>query len=139
MPPSFGIMTDLTQYDIKPEGMINYLRYNGPHFSKKLAEWAISKMKKDGKPLQATSKQDIDKVMQALNISINNNMLYDYVYVFNMAKADFYGSSLENEKQLAKYVKDYIDDEDGYDGIAFNRFLADCARKGIAIDWESMI
>lgn len=25
---------DLTQYDIKPESMINYLRYNGPHFSK---------------------------------------------------------------------------------------------------------
>lgn len=139
MPPSFGIMTDLTQYDIKPKGMINYLRYNGPHFSKNLADWAISKMKKDGKPLQATSKQDIDKVMQTLNISVDNNMLYDYVYVFNMAKADFYGSSLENEKQLAKYVKDYIDDEDGYDGIAFNRFLADCARKGIAIDWESMV
>ena len=132
-------MTDLTQYDIKPEGMINYLRYNGPHFSKRLAEWAISKMKKNGKTLQATSKQEIDKVMQQLNIQVNNSMLYDYVYVFNMAKADFFGSSLENEKQLAKYVKDYIDDEDGYDGIAFNRFLSDCARKGIVIDWESMI
>lgn len=132
-------MTDLTQYDIKPEGMINYLRYNGPHFSKKLAEWAISKMKKNGKTLQATSKEEIDRVMQSLNIQATNNMLYDYVYVFNMAKADFYGSSLENDKQLAKYVKDYIDDEDGYDGIAFNRFLADCARKGIAIDWESVI
>ena len=36
--------TDLTQYDIKPEGLINYLRYNGPHFNKKLFEFAISKM-----------------------------------------------------------------------------------------------
>lgn len=132
-------MTDLTQYDIKPQGMINYLRYNGPHFSKRLADWAISKMKKNGKALQPSSKQEIDRAMQSLNLSIENNILYDYVYVYNMAKADFFGSSLENDKQLAKYVKDYIDDEDGYDGIAFNRFLADCARKGLAIDWESMI
>ena len=118
-------MTDLTQYDIKPQGMINYLRYNGPHFSKRLADWAISKMKKNGKALQPSSKQEIDRAMQSLNLSIENNILYDYVYVYNMAKV--------------KYVKDYIDDEDGYDGIAFNRFLADCARKGLAIDWESMI
>lgn len=37
---------DLTQYDIKPEGMINYLRYNGPHFNSKLLEFAVSKMSK---------------------------------------------------------------------------------------------
>jgi hypothetical protein len=39
--------TDLTQYDIKPEAMINYLRYNGPHFSKKLVEFAVKHMKKE--------------------------------------------------------------------------------------------
>lgn len=39
--------TDLTQYDIKPEAMINYLRYNGPHFNKKLLEFATSKMTKE--------------------------------------------------------------------------------------------
>jgi len=38
--------TDLTQYDIKPEAMINYLRYNGPHFNKKLLEFAVSNMTK---------------------------------------------------------------------------------------------
>jgi len=42
---------DLTQYDIKPEAMVNYLRYNGPHFSKKLAEFAVSKMRKGNKPI----------------------------------------------------------------------------------------
>ena len=39
--------TDLTQYDIKPEAMVNYLRYNGPHFNKKLVEFAAKNMKKD--------------------------------------------------------------------------------------------
>lgn len=42
--------TDLTQFDIKPEAMVNYLRYNGPHFNKKLLDFAISKMEdKNGK------------------------------------------------------------------------------------------
>lgn len=31
--------TDLTQYDIKPEEMVNYLRYNGPHFNKKVIKF----------------------------------------------------------------------------------------------------
>jgi len=39
--------TDLTQYDIKPEAMVNYLRYNGPHFNKKLLDFAVSKMTKE--------------------------------------------------------------------------------------------
>jgi len=38
--------TDLTQYDIKPEAMVNYLRYNGPHINKKLCDFAVSKMQK---------------------------------------------------------------------------------------------
>lgn len=33
------------------------------------------------------------------------------------------------------YVKDVIDDVDGYDGIAFNRWYADMCRKGIQVDW----
>lgn len=36
-------------------------------------------------------------------------------------------------------VKKYIDDPDGYDGIAFSRYLADLKRTGKYIDWEEMI
>lgn len=32
-----------------------------------------------------------------------------------------------------------IDDPDGYDGIAFSRYLADLKRTGKYIDWEEMI
>lgn len=130
---------DLTQYDIKPEGMVNYLRYNGPHFSKKLADFAISKMRKDDSKLQRLEKEQVDKLLSSNNIEIMNDYLYDTVYVANMAKADFYGSSITTDLSLAKFIKDYLDDEDGYNGIAFNRFLADCARKGVVINWERMI
>ena len=41
----------LDYYDTLPEDMINYLRYNGRHFNKKLLDFAVSKMitKVDGK------------------------------------------------------------------------------------------
>lgn len=130
---------DLTQYDVKPVAMVNYLRYNGPHFSKALAEFAIKKMRKDKKQLQPITEEQMDTIFKSANIQIQNNNLYDAWYVINMAKADFFGSSITTDQNLAKFVKDYLDDEDGYDGIAFNRFLADCARKGVVINWERMI
>lgn len=135
--------TDLTQFDIKPEGMINYLRYNGPHFNKKLCDFAVSKMyKKVGNvkvKLQAYTKEQVDNILSVNNIRLQNNQLYDHVYVANMCKADFLNSSVKDEMHLAKYVKDVIDDDDAYDGIVFNRWYADMCKQGIVIDWEDMI
>ena len=45
------------------------------------------------------------------------------------------GSSVLDGLHLCLYVKDVIDDVDGYDGIAFNRWYADMCRKGIQVDW----
>ena len=42
-----------------------------------------------------------------------------------MGNNDFMGSSIIDEKHLSLYVKDVIDDKDGYDGIVFNRWYAD--------------
>ena len=135
--------TDLTQYDVKPEYMINYLRYNGPHFNKKLLEFAVSKMQKNigGKMVAIVpyNKEVVDKLLERNGIKLVNNQLYDYIFVANMGKADFLGSSIADEAHLAKYIKDVIDDDDAYDGIVFNRWYADMCRKGIAIDWENMI
>lgn len=135
--------TDLTQYDIKPAYMINYLRYNGPHFNKKLCDFACSKMTKkvNGKltPIVRFTKAEVDSMLQRYGIQLENNQLNDYVFVANMCKADFYGSSIVSDDQLARYVKDVIDDDDAYDGIVFNRWYADMCRKGIVIDWEQMI
>lgn len=60
---------------------------------------------------------------------------YDAVFVANMCKADYLGSSVPDGLHLCLYVKDVIDDVDGYDGIAFNRWYADMCRKGIQVDW----
>lgn len=137
-------MEDLTKYDIIPNSKRNYLANYGPHFTKELLTFALSKMyklDKSGKKvkLEPYTKTEVDSILETFNVHLKNNQLYDYVYVANMCKADFLHSSIIDEEHLAKYVKDVIDDDDAYDGIVFNRWIADMARKGIAIDWEEMI
>lgn len=126
-------------YDMKPSAMINYLRYNGPHFSEKLCAFAVSNMVRDGKQIKPFSKEEVENALKANNITLNNNALYDHVFVANMAKADYFGKSIPNEKYLAMYIKDVIDDEDGYEGLPFNRWYSDMCRKGKPIDWNEML
>lgn len=127
-------------YDKLPEDMINYLQHNGRHFNHKLCKLAVGYMQHTSStgdhPL---TKSDVDQLLKTYNITIENNILYDYVYVANMCKNDFLGSSIVDDCHMAMYIKDVIDDEDGYDGIVFNRWYADMCRKGIPIDWGEVI
>lgn len=126
----------LDVYDDKPTSMKRYLKYYGQHFNKKLCDFAISKMN-HGKT--KVSKDKIDDIMNKYNIKLQNNELYDYVYVYNMGNNDFMGSSVIDEQHLALYVKDVIDDQDGYDGIVFNRWYADTVTTGVPIEWSEML
>ena len=135
----------LTTYDAIPKEMIDYLSNYGRHFNRKLLKFAVSKMKrKDSSTGGLTklipfTKEEVDSILSKYGIEIENNQLYDYVYVANMCKADFYGSSIPNDQYMALYVKDVIDDDDAYDGIVFNRWYADMRHNGVAIDWEEML
>lgn len=134
----------LTDFDIYPEAMLIYMRNYGPHFNKKLHDFAVSKMtKKDANgrevPINPYTKDSIETILKNNNVTVKNNQLYDSVYVANMCAADFLSSSVPDERHLALYVRDVIDDVDAPDGLLFNRFYADCSYKGIAIDWEEML
>ena len=85
------------------------------------------------------NKTKAEEILAKNGIVLNNNELYDFVYVINMGNNDFLGSSILDERHLALYVKDVIDDEDGYDGIVFNRWYADMVRIGIPIEWDEML
>lgn len=130
------IRKSLDYYDDRPTSMKHYLKYYGQHFNKKLCDFAVSKMNHGKVPV---SKSSIDEILNKYNITLENNQLYDYVYVYNMGNNDFLGSSILDEKHLAFYVKDVIDDKDGYDGIVFNRWYADTVSCGIPIEWDDMI
>ena len=123
-------------YDDRPSSMKHYLKYYGEHFNKKLCEFAISKMNHGKSPVQ---RDKVDELLIKHGVKLENNELYDYVYVYNMGNNDYMGSSIIDEKHLVLYVKDVIDDKDGYNGIVFNRWYADMVIQGIPIEWEDML
>jgi hypothetical protein len=131
---------NFTDYDEKPRGMVNYLRYYGPHFNKKLNSFAVSLMTDDNdEKINPYTKDDVIRILQNNGVQLKNDQLYDSVYVANMCKADFIGSSIDDEHHMALYIKDVIDDPDAVDGLVFNRWYADMCYMGIAIDWEEML
>ena len=135
----------LDSYDTYSSGMREYLSTYGWHFSKKMCEWAVSRMYKDGednKPEQAIpnyTRERVDLLLKRFNLKLEKNKGYDDVYVANMCKFDFLGSSIDNEMKLAQFIKDYIDDADAYEGMPFTRFYADCIGSGTPIIWEDML
>ena len=70
--------------------------------------------------IQPYTKEQVDSILRQQGIQLENNELYDYVYVASMGKADFLGSSIPDEAHLAKYVKDVVDDADAESGFIFN-------------------
>jgi len=134
---------NFTQYDEIPEAMVSYMRHYGPHFNKKLWKFAVSRMTRVRnnieEPIVPYTKEEVKAMLEAQNIKLKNDQLYDSVFVANMCKADFLGSSIADEAHVARYVKDVIDDVDAYDGIVFNRWYADMCYTGVAIDWEEML
>lgn len=135
---------NFTQYEEYPKEMLIYMRHYGPHFNRKMFEFATSQMTyedKDGEEKHVTpyTKEEVSNLLDMQGVEVKNNQMYDAAYVATMAKADFLGSSIKDEKHLALYVKDVIDDVDAPDGLVFNRWYADMCYKGIAIDWEEML
>ena len=130
-------------YDEIPEGMKRYINNYGCHFNKKLSDWAASQMYKNvnGKKqyIQPYTKEQVDNLLKQYNVQLERGKLYDSVYLANMVKADFLGSSIPNEQYLAKYIKDVLDDADAEDGFVFNRFYSDTVFNSNPVDWEEML
>lgn len=125
-----------------PSGMEKYLQYYGWHFSKKMEEWAASKMIKEvGNKKQNITPytlEDVKSLFTRTGVKLDD-ITYDSVYIANVAKADFFNSSIGDETHLALYIKDVCEDTDAYEGMIFTRFYADCIGSGRPIQWEDMI
>lgn len=136
-------MANFLMYDI-PEDMKTYLSYYGMNFSKKLYEFAVDNMRREtaeGK-LEKVKPMTVDELKSLLakyKIDIEGNDIYNAMYIAAMVKADYWGSSIEDEEHLAKYIEDTLCDVDAAEGQVLARYLADCSVKGCIVRWEEMI
>lgn len=134
----------LSNYCI-PEDMEQYLSFYGWHFNKNLCKFATDMMKREDnasgmlKKITPMKMEELKELLEKHKIELEPNDWYDALYLANMVKADFWGSSIEDEEHMARYIEDVICDVDGYEGIVFSRFLADCTCKGVVIFWDMMI
>lgn len=126
--------------DLVPEDYRKYRRKNGQHFTEKLCKFAVDQMKKDGEQaIKPLTKKEVDSMLKEFGVTVENAKEYDTVFVANMGMADYLGESVPDMEHLAKYVKNVIDDPDGYEGIAFNRWWADMCAKRVEVPWEEYL
>lgn len=119
-----------------------YMSSHGRHFSKPMLEWAVSMMRdRRGNKVQPMDRKQVDEKLRANGVELQRTSgYYDAAFVWSMAMADYFGSSIVDEQHLAKFVKDYIDDPDNESGTkAFDHFYVDCIANGIDIPWADVI
>ena len=131
-------------YSRMPSGLQEYIESNGPHFNRKLCEWAVSKMivKDDSgkeKKLEAWTQDEVEELLKKYGVQVKNDKGYDVCYIANMFKADFFKKSITDEAHLCIHIKCYQDDVDGDPFRAFDEFFATCIGKGVSIPWEKML
>lgn len=118
-------------------GYVSYVAKHGYHFTKKLATMASERMKNvDGSNHHWT----VDEIRAATNTLVipKGTTIGDFLFLANMAYADFYPKVLRTEESCIQYALAVANDPDGYEGIAFCRWTADLIGTGATIDWEKL-
>lgn len=105
-----------------PASAKEYFREYGCKFNKKLAEYAVSKMKNENGQNGATKHISYESVMQELNkfgVKVDEDDKANAFYLFNKFYSDLYPNTLKDEKQISSAVKDTFNDKDGHEGDVF--------------------
>lgn len=118
-----------------------YEKKHGMHFSEKMAEHASKKMKNRNGLAHYWTRDEVKNAIMSLGIKHPQDVRWcDLQYLANMAYADYFGSSLKTEADCLQWACDYIYDPDGYDGKAFNHYLADLMEcEHCDIPWQEVM
>lgn len=136
---------DTFELEFMPMEMKAYLRNHGFSFSKKACEYAVGLMRKENpstkkqEKIEAWNKEQVDEILKRHNITLENNVGYNYVYVANMLKADKYKSSIPDEQHLAMGIKDVIDDADASPRLVFKQWITKMDDEGEPIEWSELM
>lgn len=126
------------------EGRAIYEDYNHGLFSKRLAEWAISKMKTEDtatgalKSIVPRTLDDVKEVLKEYKIAYPDEFCYTAWYLFNMAIAD-YPKTLKTDEQRAMFVDETLCDADGMPENVLDCFVAKMCNAEIPIFWEEFL
>lgn len=135
----------IDMYDDIPSEMRMYLKHYGWHFNKKAYEYACKGMRRMNaqtnrmEKVEPYTKEQVDELLKKHNVTLQNNVGYDYVFVAMMCKADFLRSSVTDEQHLALYVKDVVDDVDAGDGEIMRKWHASMDARGDIVDWDEIV
>lgn len=126
------------------EGEARYMDKNFGLFSKRLAKWAISMMEvedpttKMPKPLKAKDLEEVEDILKANKVEVDDELLYTAWYLYNMTLAD-YPKSLDTDARRAMYVEETLCDPDGSPTDVLACFVAKMCRAEVPIQWEKYL
>ncbi len=126
---------------LERSGKKEYIEKHGWHFNEKLCAYAVSQMMKTNASTGAKEKIKpldlgaVEAMLTKHGIKLKHDNPYDSVFVANMGVADYLESSIPDEKHLAMYIRDVIDDPDAKEGTILRKWLATEDK----IDWEEFM
>lgn len=126
------------------DGRAMYQDYNHGQFSKKLAEWAISRMSIDDsatgkiKSLKSANLDEVKEILKANDVKLPDGTIYTAWYLYNMALAD-YPKTITTDAQRATFVEETICDPDGCPESVLECFVAKMCTMGVPIFWENYL
>lgn len=131
-------------YDEMPKHMKIYISNYGWHFNKEAYEYAVSFINNLSIKNNAVdkiigyTKEEVDNLLQAYGVVLDNKILHDYVYIATMCKANFLNKSIIDEYHLCLYIKDYVDNSNYSTETIFREWVATMVGNGCPIDWKEL-
>ena len=113
-------------------------------FSRKLAEWAISKMKKkdpvtkEMKSVKVPAVEEVEKILSDNKVELPEEFIYTAWYLYGMALAD-YAKALPTDEKRAEYIDETLCDPDGCPENVLDCFAVKMRNAGIPIYWERVM
>ena len=121
------------------EDFREYVSQNGYHFNCALADYVTSHhlVNEDGTGHNWTSEQ----VKAALKDEPNphKHTWGDAAYIANWIYSDSVPAPYKTDAEVIEATKRYLKDKDGYEGMAFMRWLADLIGKRQTVDWSEFL
>lgn len=118
-------------------------KYHG-HFNKRLADWAISCMRKENattgllEPVKKKTIDEYDAFIKANGLKVSDESYYDGYYLLHMCYAD-YEKALEDDKHRAAFIDETICDPDCEPTAVLACFVAKMEECGVPIFWERFL